>query len=128
MCPEDIAVAGLAEGQTVTLATDVDDGQDRRLAGLTLTPCKLPRGMIAGSYRECNVLVTIGHHDELSGTPASKSVPVRVEAERGLPMPAAARAKQTLHLRAEGHRDSRSLQASICPAGTTSVQTSPARS
>jgi molybdopterin-dependent oxidoreductase alpha subunit len=80
MCPEDIAEAGLTDGQSVTMVTDVDDGQDRRLGGLTLTAYKLPRGTIAGYYPECNVLVPIGHHDELSGTPASKSVPVRIEA------------------------------------------------
>ncbi len=80
MCPEDIAEAGLTNGQTVTLITDVDDGQDRRLGGLTLTAYKLPRGTLASYYPECNVLVPIGHHDELSKTPASKSVPVRVEA------------------------------------------------
>ena len=80
MCPEDIAEAGLTDGQTVTLVTDVDDGQDRQLRGLTLTAYKLPRGTIAGYYPECNVLVPVGHHDELSKTPASKSVPVRVEA------------------------------------------------
>lgn len=78
MCPEDIAAAGLADGQTVTLVTDVDDGQDRRLGGLKLTAYKLPRGTIASYYPECNVLVPVQHHDELSGTPAFKSVPVRV--------------------------------------------------
>ena len=80
MCPEDIAEAGLTEGQVVILTTDVDDGQDRRLGGLTLTAYKLPRGTIAGYYPECNVLVPITHHDELSKTPASKSIPVRVGA------------------------------------------------
>ena len=80
MCPDDIAAAGLTDGQTVTLVTDVDDGQDRRLGGLTLTAYKLPRGTIGGYYPECNVLVPIGHHDEVSKTPASKSVPVRVVA------------------------------------------------
>ncbi|MDE0878802.1 MAG: FdhF/YdeP family oxidoreductase [Sphingomonas bacterium] len=80
MCPEDIAEAGLADGQIVTLVTDVNDGQDRRLGGLTLTAYKLPRGTIASYYPECNVLVPVGHHDKLSKTPASKSVPVRVEA------------------------------------------------
>ena len=80
MCPEDIAEAGLADGQTVTLVTDVDDGYDRRLQGLTLTAYKLPRGTIGGYYPECNVLIPVQLHDELSGTPASKSVPVRVEA------------------------------------------------
>ncbi|OYY91702.1 MAG: formate dehydrogenase [Sphingomonas sp. 28-66-16] len=80
MCPEDIDAAGLTNGQTVTLITDVDDGQDRRLAGLTLTAYKLPLGTIAGYYPECNVLVPVQHHDALSKTPASKSVPVRIEA------------------------------------------------
>jgi anaerobic selenocysteine-containing dehydrogenase len=80
MCPEDIAEAGLKGGQTVTLVTDIEDGVDRRLSGLTLTAYKLPRGTIAGDYPECNVLVSITHHDELSKKPASKSVPVRIEA------------------------------------------------
>lgn len=80
MCPEDIAERGFTDGQIVTLVTDVDDGQDRRLGGLTLTAYKLPRGTIASYYPECNVLIPIGHHDQLSKTPASKSVPVRVEA------------------------------------------------
>ena len=80
MCPEDITAAGLTVGQTVTLVTDVDDGHDRRLGGLTLTAFNLPRGTIAGYYPECNVLVPLSHHDVLSQTPASKSVPVRVEA------------------------------------------------
>jgi anaerobic selenocysteine-containing dehydrogenase len=64
----------------VTLVTDIQDGVDRRLSGLKLTAYKLPRGTIAGYYPECNVLVPISHHDELSKTPASKSVPVRIEA------------------------------------------------
>jgi molybdopterin-dependent oxidoreductase alpha subunit len=79
MCPEDIAEAGLRDGEIVTIVTDVDDGQDRRLGGLTVTAYKLPRGTIASYYPECNVLVPISHHDQLSKTPASKSVPVRIE-------------------------------------------------
>ena len=63
----------------MTLVTDVEDGHDRRLGGLTLTAFRLPRGTIAGYYPECNVLVPISHHDVLSHTPASKSIPVRVE-------------------------------------------------
>ncbi len=81
MNPDDIAEAGLADGQTVRLATDVDDGQLRELGGLKLTAYKIPRGTVAGYYPECNVLVPIGHHDELSKTPASKSIPVRISAD-----------------------------------------------
>ena len=80
MCPEDIEEAGLVNGQSMTLVTDFEDGQTRRLGGLTLTAYKLPRGTIAGYYPECNVLMPIGHHDEMSKTPACKSIPVRVEA------------------------------------------------
>ncbi len=81
MNPDDISEAGLANGQTVRLVTDVDDGQHRALGGLTLTAYKIPRGTVAGYYPECNVLVPISHHDELSKTPASKSVPVRIAAD-----------------------------------------------
>ena len=83
MNPDDIAAAGLAEGQRVRLITDTEDGVDRQLGGLKLTGYRLPRGTVASYYPECNVLVPIGLHDELSKTPASKSVPVRIVADAG---------------------------------------------
>jgi molybdopterin-dependent oxidoreductase alpha subunit len=81
MNPEDIIAAGLSEGQTVRMITDTDDGVDRQLGGLTLTGYRIPRGTVASYYPECNVLVPIGLHDEMSKTPASKSVPVRIVAD-----------------------------------------------
>lgn len=82
MNPDDIAEAGLKDGDTVRLVGDYDgDDVERHLGGLKLVAYKLPRGTIAGYYPECNVLVPITHHDELSKTPASKSVPVRIEVE-----------------------------------------------
>jgi molybdopterin-dependent oxidoreductase alpha subunit len=81
MNPDDIAGAGLADGQMVRLVTDADDGQYRTLGGLKLIAYKIPRGTVGGYYPECNVLVPITHHDQLSKTPASKSVPVRIEAD-----------------------------------------------
>lgn len=81
MNPDDIVEAGLHEGQMVRMITDSDDGVDRQLGGLKLTGYRLPRGTIASYYPECNVLVPIGLHDDLSKTPASKSVPVRIVAE-----------------------------------------------
>ena len=81
MNPDDIAEAGLKDGDTVRLVSDYDgDTVERHLGGLKLVAYKLPRGTIAGYYPECNVLVPITHHDVLSKTPASKSVPVRIEA------------------------------------------------
>ena len=79
MNPDDIAEAGLSDGASVKLVTDYDrDDVERELGGLKLVAYKLPRGTIAGYYPECNVLVPITHHDQLSKTPASKSIPVRV--------------------------------------------------
>ncbi len=81
MNPEDIAEEGLSDGQIVRMTTDIDDGVDRHLGGLTLTAYRIPSGTVASYYPECNVLVPIGHHDTLSKTPASKSIPVRIAAD-----------------------------------------------
>lgn len=78
MCPEDIAAAGLREGQVVSLVSDFEDGKHRELGGLTVRAHKLPRGTIGGYYPECNVLNAIDHHDEMSKTPASKAIPVKI--------------------------------------------------
>lgn len=81
MCADDIAAAGLNEGQKVRLVSDFEDGKRRELNGLTVRSHTLPRGTICSYYPECNVLNAIDHHDELSKTPASKSIPVRIEPE-----------------------------------------------
>ncbi len=81
MDPDDIAEAGLRDGQPVRMITDAEDGIDRQLGGLTLTAYRLPRGTVASYYPECNVLVPVALHDDLSKTPASKSVPVRIVAD-----------------------------------------------
>ncbi|HDZ39097.1 MAG TPA: FdhF/YdeP family oxidoreductase [Marinobacter sp.] len=81
MNPDDIERAGLSVGDRVQMITDLDDGVDRRLGGLVLTPYRIPVGTVASYYPECNVLVPVSHHDQLSKTPGSKSVPVRIERE-----------------------------------------------
>ena len=78
--PDDMARAGLAEGQRVALVTAVDDGVTRRVEGLTVTPYDLPAGCIAAYYPEANPLVPVALHDRASKTPAYKGVPVRIEA------------------------------------------------
>lgn len=76
---EDMKALGLKKGQKVRLVTDLEDGHHRQLGGLSVVPYDLPRGTVGGYYPECNVLVPITHHDQLSKTPASKSIPVRIE-------------------------------------------------
>jgi anaerobic selenocysteine-containing dehydrogenase len=76
--PDDIARAGLAEGQMVWLQSDVGDGVDREVGPLKVIPFKLPDGCVGSHYPETNPLIPLSRHDEKSKTPAYKSVPVRI--------------------------------------------------
>jgi hypothetical protein len=69
---------GLREGQKITLRCAVNDGQERRVSGLTVTPYDLPPGAIAGYYPELNPLVPLSYHEKNSQTPAYKGTPVEV--------------------------------------------------
>ncbi|MXP24732.1 FdhF/YdeP family oxidoreductase [Altererythrobacter indicus] len=85
MRPSDMVAAGLSEDDEITLVTDLtgsDHGQDtirRAVSGLKLVPYDLPVGTLAGYFPELNPLVPLWYHEELSQTPASKGVPVRIE-------------------------------------------------
>ncbi|WP_342587819.1 hypothetical protein [Agrobacterium bohemicum] len=79
MCAQDMAAAGLHEGQEITLVSDFEDGKRRELGGFSVRAHNLPRGTIGAYYPEANTLISIDHHDELSTTPASKAIPVRIE-------------------------------------------------
>jgi molybdopterin-dependent oxidoreductase alpha subunit len=74
----DIDRLGLREGNTVTLATAVDDGVDRTVSGLRIVAYDIPEGCIAGYYPECNPLIPLWHHEEKAKTPAAKAIPVRI--------------------------------------------------
>ena len=78
MNPEDRKARGLAKEQVIGLQTIYDDGHMRMVSGLTVLDYPLPRGAVAGYYPELNPLIPIEFVDFLSGTPAAKSVPVRV--------------------------------------------------
>jgi len=80
MNPEDIAAAGLHEGQEVCLESDAGDGTPRQVDGLRVTAFALPRACVGGYYPELNPLIPLWYHDEESKTPAAKGVPVRIRA------------------------------------------------
>jgi anaerobic selenocysteine-containing dehydrogenase len=82
ICQADMDKLGLAEGQTVSLATASEDGIERIKGGLRVTPYNIPPGCLGGYYPECNELIPLGHHADQSQTPASKGVPVRIVADR----------------------------------------------
>jgi len=72
---------GLAEGQVVALASAFDDGVERRILGLTVTPYDLPDQCVAGYYPELNPLVPLQYNEKKSNTPAYKGAPVRIVAQ-----------------------------------------------
>ena len=78
--PDEMRAHGLSPGQIVALEGDADDGDSRRVGGLTVTPFNLPDGCVAGYYPELNPLMPLWYHDQASKTPAAKAVPVRIVA------------------------------------------------
>ena len=78
--PDDIAARGLASGDRVDLAAAFDRGGDRVVRGFTIVARDMPRGCLAAYYPETNILVDLDDRDTRSGTPAYKSVPVRLNA------------------------------------------------
>ena len=75
--PEDMAAAGLVQGQLVDL-TGVFAGQTRRAPSFMVAPYQIPRRCAATYFPEANVLVPVDSVAEVSNTPASKSVVVRI--------------------------------------------------
>jgi len=78
MNEEDRAARGLESGSRIALETIANDGVQRRVIGLTVLDYPMPRGSVAGYYPELNPLLPLDYHDKISGTPAAKSIPVRV--------------------------------------------------
>jgi formate dehydrogenase major subunit len=78
MNAEDRAERGLAAGATVAVETIARDGVERRVGGLTVIDYPMARGAVAGYYPELNPLLPLDYYDRTSGTPAAKSIPVRV--------------------------------------------------
>ncbi|HVI98520.1 MAG TPA: FdhF/YdeP family oxidoreductase [Sphingomonas sp.] len=78
----DMAQAGVAEGDTVSLVGDSGDNIARRVDGLRVVPYAIPEGCLGAYYPECNDLIPVAHHALQSRVPAGKSVPVRLEKAR----------------------------------------------
>lgn len=80
MNADDRMARGLADRSRVVLETISNDGAVRRVSGLTVLDYPMPRGSVAGYYPELNPLLPLDHYDRISGTPAAKSIPVRIVA------------------------------------------------
>jgi len=78
MNSDDLADRGVKAGERIALETISADGVKRRVDGLTALDYPMPRGAVAGYYPELNPLLPLDYYDRISGTPAAKSIPVRV--------------------------------------------------
>ncbi len=76
---EDIAEAGIDDGDMVHLVSEWKDGVERRAEDFRVIAYSTPKGCAAAYYPETNVLVPLDSTADVSGTPTSKSVIVRLE-------------------------------------------------
>jgi len=74
----DIDRLDLAEGETVSLRTQVGDDLQRQVDGFIIHPYNIPEGCLGGYYPECNPLIPIWHHAKGSKVPAAKGIPVSI--------------------------------------------------
>ncbi|MBX9425845.1 MULTISPECIES: FdhF/YdeP family oxidoreductase [Streptomyces] len=77
--PEDAAELGFADGAYTDLVSEWTDGSERRAPGFRVVHYPTSRGCAAAYYPETNVLVPLESTADVSNTPASKSVIVRLE-------------------------------------------------
>lgn len=76
--PDDMSALGLNEGDKVDIETVWHDGISRKVSGFTLVAYNIPRGNLAAYYPETNPLVPLDSVGDATGTPTSKSVPVKI--------------------------------------------------
>ncbi|MEO6529291.1 MAG: molybdopterin dinucleotide binding domain-containing protein, partial [Specibacter sp.] len=79
---KDLDALGFADGAMVDLVSEWKDGVDRRAPGFRAVAYSTPVGCAAAYYPETNVLVPLDSKADISGTPTSKSVVIRLEPAR----------------------------------------------
>ncbi|GGQ25476.1 FdhF/YdeP family oxidoreductase [Streptomyces roseolilacinus] len=77
--PDDARERGLADGSYADLVGEWTDGVERRAPGFRVVHYPTARGCAAAYYPETNVLVPLDATADVSNTPASKSVVIRLE-------------------------------------------------
>ncbi|MEU6418780.1 FdhF/YdeP family oxidoreductase [Streptomyces spiralis] len=77
--PDDLTALGLADRDQVDLVSVWHDGTERRAEDFTAVAYPASRGSAASYYPETNVLVPLDSVADISNTPTSKAVVVRLE-------------------------------------------------
>jgi molybdopterin-dependent oxidoreductase alpha subunit len=78
MHEQDLADNNLKHGDVIDIQTALPSFGHLRLNGFTAVAYDIARGSVAAYYPEANCLVPLSYQDEQSGTPAYKSLPVRI--------------------------------------------------
>jgi molybdopterin-dependent oxidoreductase alpha subunit len=78
MNEQDLADHNLKHGDVIDIQTALPSFGHLRLNGFTAVAYDIARGSVAAYYPEANCLVPLSYQDEQSGTPAYKSLPVRI--------------------------------------------------
>ncbi|HYM86278.1 MAG TPA: molybdopterin dinucleotide binding domain-containing protein, partial [Pseudoxanthomonas sp.] len=82
----DLQAHGLKHGDRIDVESRMATGEHgvtpRSVRGFIAVEYDIPRGSTAMYYPEGNCLVPLDSHDPKSGTPAYKSIPVRIAAAR----------------------------------------------
>jgi molybdopterin-dependent oxidoreductase alpha subunit len=77
--PDDLVELGVADGAVVDLISEWPGDDDRRAPEFRVVSYPTARGCCAAYFPETNVLVPLGSTADVSNTPTSKSVVVRLE-------------------------------------------------
>jgi molybdopterin-dependent oxidoreductase alpha subunit len=77
--PDDLSDRGLADGDLVDIVSEYGDGVERRAPAFRAVSYPTPRGCCAAYFPETNVLVPLDSTADISNTPTSKSIVVRLE-------------------------------------------------
>lgn len=80
--PDDLTALGFADRDLVDLVAVWHDGVERRAENFRVVAYPTSRGSAASYYPETNVLVPLDSVADISNTPTSKAVLVRLEAAR----------------------------------------------
>jgi molybdopterin-dependent oxidoreductase alpha subunit len=82
MNAQDLSARGLEHGDPVDVETAFASGAGAQLKNFTAIAYDVAPGSVAAYYPEANILVPLAYHDEQSGTPSYKSVPVKIVRSR----------------------------------------------
>ncbi len=85
----DMRTRGLAEGDLVEIESLAEAGKRRVVGGFWVKTHNIAAGSIGAYYPETNPLLPLAFHDQKSGTPAAKSIPVLVRPQTPQPDPGA---------------------------------------